>query len=902
MKLGKSLLMMSCAFGALVGIGAIAMAQEPQQQPRREAEPVGIGEIVVTAEKRAQSVQDVPVAITAFTADMREATGIETPTQQLNFTPGVNYDNWKVTIRGVGNDPVQNIVLGLDPGVSLYQDGFFITPPPMLGVQDIGDTPMLVERIEVLRGPQGTLYGRNSIGGALNRISKRPGDAFEAEARGSINEYQRTRADVRIAGPITDHIRASFGGTAWDQSEGWYQNFAGGPDEGGVGTSYSTDLQVDFDIGDNFDGWIRYAWMQKDLLPRVQYQISPGIQGAYGAGNLSSDPAVPSATRFYTSDTFTVTGVNSGAFDNPLANTQGDGSRLFSTDRPTSSRIDDYHLWIGDFVYHAGDVMDVHYTIGYNSYNNRFESDNDGSAATDITPYNQILYSTVNPLMNQFGILLSGDEYKFDSTPLAATDPFDPFAAGSTSFGAPFHNDQIVVQDANFGAISHELNFTSTHDGPLQWIFGIYYYLEHGDRSSPRYYVDETRPTLAANSTNGWFQFVDSFQYLRTESKAVYGQLDYDLTDTLHASVGLRYTHDDKQGNEGLLITHWVPALIDPDGDRVYDPVDVFWTECGGILACDDNGTPVSNDLLPGGIVNVGGINMTTAALDDKPATRRAADTWNALTGTAGLQWSPNSDTMVYGRYSHGYKSGGFNLGFVTATPLVGPESVDSIEVGWKQNWDHFQLNTAAFFNTFEGQQVYALVEQNGTFLLSLVNMKKSEIYGLELEGIWTPTENLTLLATYGYLHTEIIESGFDTFFDFSDLTFAQPGANPTLNGNELHQSPQNKVALNATYTWNFENDTSFALSGTYNWKDRYYSVVVNTPLTRVPPEDSVDLRATWRAPNDKFALVASVTNLFDADIWTYQDPNVGAPYAPNPTTIYYQPPRIITLEAQFRF
>jgi len=127
-----------------------------------------IEELVVTAEKRAQSLQDVPVAVSAFTSERRDLIGITTITDMTNFTPGLEYNaqNDRNTLRGVGRNTNVHAAEG---SVAQYSDGIYTS-----STVEAGKTPLFVDRLEVLRGPQGTLYGRNSIGGAINIISKRP--------------------------------------------------------------------------------------------------------------------------------------------------------------------------------------------------------------------------------------------------------------------------------------------------------------------------------------------------------------------------------------------------------------------------------------------------------------------------------------------------------------------------------------------------------------------------------------------------------------------------------------------------------------------------------------------------------------------------------------------------------
>jgi iron complex outermembrane receptor protein len=117
-----------------------------------------------------------------------------------------------MTLRGIGRFTNN---LASDPGVAVYSDGFYTA-----STVEAGKTPIFVERTEVLRGPQGTLYGRNSIGGAINVVSKRPTDKFGAEFRTSFGSYDRQAFEYLLSGPITDNARYLLGGNMVQQEKG----------------------------------------------------------------------------------------------------------------------------------------------------------------------------------------------------------------------------------------------------------------------------------------------------------------------------------------------------------------------------------------------------------------------------------------------------------------------------------------------------------------------------------------------------------------------------------------------------------------------------------------------------------------------------------------------------------
>jgi iron complex outermembrane recepter protein len=213
-----------CACAAL-GSG-LASAQDPP------ADSGGIEEVVVTAQRRAENVQDVSMAITAFSAESLEALGWKDITQVATQTPNVDIKYvWGnsmpvATIRGIGMNDFQ---ANSKPGVGFYVDEVYLPSIALMGLQLFD-----MERLEVLKGPQGTLYGRNTNGGAINYITRKPTQEADGYVRGSFGNFQRAEYEGAFGGPITDTVsgRISFYGV--NQGEGQVFNRVSGNDHGEV--------------------------------------------------------------------------------------------------------------------------------------------------------------------------------------------------------------------------------------------------------------------------------------------------------------------------------------------------------------------------------------------------------------------------------------------------------------------------------------------------------------------------------------------------------------------------------------------------------------------------------------------------------------------------------------------
>src|SRR5271168_882656 len=221
-------LLLSSAVSVALSLAAFA---EPTPAPAPAPAAAGaaapsddnsIAEIVVTAEKRNESLETVPVAISAYTAKTRDLLGIETIQDMTNFTPGLAYSTSldRAFIRGVGRETNN---LSTNPGVATYSDGVYNSSV----VAASGDA-MFEDRIEVLRGPQGTLYGRNAIAGTINSISKRPTQDWTAEVRLKAGNYGVHDFEGTVSGPISDTLRVKFGGYRNSQEDGYYRNIFNG--------------------------------------------------------------------------------------------------------------------------------------------------------------------------------------------------------------------------------------------------------------------------------------------------------------------------------------------------------------------------------------------------------------------------------------------------------------------------------------------------------------------------------------------------------------------------------------------------------------------------------------------------------------------------------------------------
>ncbi|HQN52369.1 MAG TPA: TonB-dependent receptor, partial [Phenylobacterium sp.] len=263
-------------------------------------------------------------------------------------------------------------------------------------------------------------------------------------------------------------------------------------------------------------------------------------------------------------------------------------------------------------------------------------------------------------------------------------------------------------------------------------------------------------------------------------------------------------------------------------------------------------------------------------------------------------------DTMVYGRYSRGYKAFGLSAGSFLVAPEAAPEFVNSYEIGFKTNFGRtLQLNAALYYLDYRDLQAPVTVRVGPTNVNQFVNIAKSRSSGLELDATWQPIQPLRLNVSYSYNDTSIREA--DKFVDVNDNV--NTGA-VSIVGNRLPQAPKNKVAVNGSYSFFMEPGT-LTLSASYIYRDEAYANIFTKPWNEAPSWDQVDLRAHWAPKDNKYTIIAYVKNVgdtlgYDAAV-VASNRNRSATVASDQflnggQNLELTPPRTYGIEFQYRF
>jgi iron complex outermembrane recepter protein len=865
----KRALLLSCASSAVslwVGAAQAATAEA-------SATPSGatsVTEIVVTAEKREQNLQTVPIAITAFTGAKRDAVGINSIQDMTNFTPGLTYSTStdRITLRGVGRT---TNVLSADAPVANYDDGLYETFAVAAGRGSLELAEVVIER-----GPQGTLGGRNALAGSLDEVTNKPTDTPFAEARVTVGNYSHVIAEADVSGPIDDVWKYRLYANYEYQGQGWIKNIVPGQaSEGNNINEWYVDAQVSAHFNDHLDMWTKFQsaqWFNPSGGPGDQSAgwVKAGFPSYewYSLSSVAPNGGYACAPGFTGSG---VVNVSPAGCTNPAL--KSPWTEAMSVDH--SVELPAYYSINTQWTWHQ-QGFDIKWIGGGTFYHYELwgpTPGNDSPVTSFIQPCDP-------------GVCAAGGGLKINPT------------------------DSFTYQEKN-GFWSDEVNFISTGDSPLQWVAGVYQFYQsyqqpvsaedleqpqlNGPFAAPGFFCAQTGGVCAPETLNRWF---DNRPAVKDQSYAAYGQIDYKITPTVKLTAGIRYSYDRKYGSESIRLTCFTsPAcLATPESLGAATPA-VDLTQLGTVV---DSGVP---GPLPTGVTG-----LTTYSGVTGLATRNYNASWQSPSGTAGVEWTPDSDSLYYFKYGRGYKSGGYNIGIFTVLsfePWTDSEHVNSFELGAKHTFGHFlTANAALFYYDYSNLQIPIASAQDAGGLsqseTSFYNVPKSVSEGFELETTWTPIDHLAILFNYSYLDSHIIKG---EQADPADPNAVEPNAKPlytaaqcaagvkigtlpcladvysagaslavdpnagwnipqNLAGNPLPNAPRNKIAINVLYTIKTDDGAKWEPSLSYVWRDVQYGLFFKEAYDAAPAWDEWDARLSYTSANGKFTAIAFIKNI----------------------------------------
>ena len=663
-----------------------------------------VEEVVVTSQRTSQNIQNVPIAVTAVTAKALEQKGITDVSQLSNIAPNVTLDAGtpfsgsdtvlSAYIRGIGQD---DFAFNLDPGVGVYVDGVYLA-------RSVGaNTNMLdVDRVEILKGPQGTLFGRNTIGGAISIVTRDPGDQFKFNGQVTTGQFSRLDVQGSADVPINDKILTTITFSE-ERRNGWQHRIpfpglvagsSGIPDCDALAAG--TKCPVNYEPATDF--------------PAAGYQSSErpgGINKWSTRGKvllLPSDNLKITLTGDYT-DVDEPASPNTALAINPnLPGTLGGLYNACLVGAPIGVLCSQPRLNVSPV---PTPVPPLPAIGGVNV---------DGNPNNNLAPYSSVFetgnpdttYETGNSFskLKNWGLSANVDWKLGSETDLKLISAYRQlhWDAGMDLDGSP-----LTILATSFDMVQHqwseELQMTGKAlDDRLSYVLGAYYFKEGGELHDFVTFPDALLQIDGPNS-------------LHTNAEALYVHANYKLTDLISFTVGGRYTweHKEFQGyqTDDNALSYKASGCFPPGmANNLGAPPSL---NCQQVL-----GFPGGGPYSPYQYYPTGPFHQNFTKFDP----------------TAGIELHPTSDLMIYGTYSQGFKTGSWTTRLSNPHPTYdselyfSPETATTEEIGVKSElFDRrLRLNLAGFHTIYDNIQLNSQIGISPT----IVNAGNARIWGAE--------------------------------------------------------------------------------------------------------------------------------------------------------------------------
>ncbi len=736
-----------------------------------------IPEIVVTARKREENLQQVPLSITAFTEAVLEQAGIQNLDDLARITPNLTFTQGPVgrravpVLRGIGLIDT----LGFDNHVGLFIDGVYVSNRSSLNIAMFD-----LERVEVVRGPQSSLYGRNTFAGAINYITKKPADKFEGKLTATLGQYNDQRIMAALSFPIIEdklHLRVS---ASYDHNDGTYKN---GILEGGLGGHKYKTVSASFHWipSEDFEVNLK-GYYTDDLIDSAPVTTIPN-----NAGVLQLPPPYPTLAFYYVGQ---VTGFGS-------RNHPGLSEEAFAQDR-TLRRSDLTMMYdFKDFTLTSITAYSKLVNTTFEDFDRTQGGENDGQ-------FLQFGYTTVPMLQPAF----------FPNRPLGQSGPIIslPFPTAPAVTVAPIEVPTFIsFTSAPTEYWSQEIRLTSDVSEELRWLTGVYFF-----RSRDRRGIGGTFDVSAAPPEATFFvtyagPFFPAFQgpvapqslfhrgaVVRRENLtrdnigarqiSIYGQMAYDVTNQLTGTVELRWTHENR----------FSLALYD------------FFYGSGVVNVRTDTSFNFWNPRL---------------------TLHYQADEDFMIHGS-----------IAKGSRSGGINPGSFLFPGSERFQEFDPESNWTFETGVKSLWSsgRLQLNASAFYIDWTNIQFRTSLAGGDSFFSFTQNLGNITAKGFELELTMRPIDQLSIVLGYGHSNPKFEEGSEDTssanlctnmVLFGSDCTI-EPSTRDfrgaDISNNQLARTSKHTFSTNILYSDSISIDWSWYLRGDLSYRSRQWNDQTN--------------------------------------------------------------------------
>lgn len=670
----------------------------PPISPKKRG--VQLEEIVVTAQRKASSLQDTPISIEAFGAEKLELRGIggledlgaNVPSMVVEPHPLSN-TTLRITIRGVG---ITDSQVTQDPAVGIYIDGVYLARSVGLAL-DLAD----IERMEVLRGPQGVLYGRNSTGGAVNIITQRPStDAFSMSHKLTLGERSMLVGKSSFNLPVTDDLALKLA-LIGRQSDGFVDNTGEGAD---FGDRKALGLRFDARWQPFDDLTLDYGYDLSDL-EYVNYMFQGVLLSESNQG---------------LAEFFKPFAMDNSVYSDRRLGALASGSPM----QASSAKVSGHTLTLSKMF----DQFELKYIGAYRDLEDfQYPDLSGGGGATG---------------------------YRVD------TNAYDSAAARMVNNGQP---TPLVIPKTFQHQWSHELQIAGdAFDQHLSYIAGLYYFTEEGgEDGGPVHHIQSAtidpqqtdfalgllppaiRDQLRANALPKLSAFWDYLYGIKNKAYATFGQASWRpdwLDQRLNFTVGVRYSRDQRYAIKDFKQRQFVEARL-ADSSLAAVPVP------GAVIGASDDFVNVEayteyDDFSPSANIQFDITDAATAYLSYSTAYKSGG--FNLRDPQVSSDSGAASDGKDYGF--------GFAEGFR-------PERVTSYELGLKSEWLQraLRLNAAAFYSDYTDMQTNFQIP--GTISdTKALNAGKARMTGFEIDGTFIPARNLILGFQYAYLDADVLE------------------------------------------------------------------------------------------------------------------------------------------------
>ena len=765
-------------------------------------------EVIVTAQKREESIQDVGIAITAFSGEQLDALRITESTGIAALTPGVHMSGnnaghtQQFTIRGATQNDFFDLA---EAPNAVYVDEAY---------QAAGQAQLFsqydMERVEILKGPQGTLFGRNATGGLVHYITKMPGDEYEGYADVSYGRYDTVRFEGAVGGPITEGVKARVSGfyrrhdailenifQPHEVAQGGYAPWTGNTTLNG-----STSGQDDLWTTDEFS-------LRGQLLIEPNEDIEILLKGGYAQSKPASGPYQNVAT------------VSEVDAKGRVVNT------FFSSAQTNPNSCEQLIVGTTDCI-PGGSALDLDFDDTRPAPHTDFfgYSDPDGvnglTTSTDHSVKDYDSFETVS-----FTGKLSWD---LDWATLVAVSSYsDQDKIASLDVDSGPGPQLIVTNNSKIDWFTQELRLEGDTER-LRWILGLYYLTIDGGFSQC---LCDT--IGGVNVFGGLFIGVPNLYLdgsldaiLETDSYSVFGQVDYDLTDQLALSFGYRFIREEKDYD-------FTWFLFENTDDRTVE-------------SYRSGATPF--DAAPG----VPGVQAVAFFPEHHESTSDSL--WSAKMG---LEYAHSDNLLLYGSINRGVKAGSYNAPLLTflfpKEYYYDEEVLMAYEVGFKSTVlnGKARINAAAYWYDYTDYQVFQFIGTSGAVF------NADAVYrGFEVELVTNPVDNLDMLFGISYIDPRV-----------KDVSVANTDP-PTLDGKVLRDvepsfTPEVQFNALGRYTWpNTMMSGRLSLQVDGNYASSSFHNINNFDTHKMESYWRGNASLTWVSADEHWEVTGFVDNFSD--------------------------------------